>query len=118
MDRITWTSKEDLLAMLDDPALILLDARYGKDWKRSDRKIRNAERLDAQKRTLGKDATHLTRRSSSTVLERTKKRASVRRSGLWHSDTGTSRFFVADGTTWLLPGIRQYQSDMFSAFLT
>jgi rhodanese-related sulfurtransferase len=33
--------------MLDDPTLILLDARYGKDWRRSDRKIRNAERLDA-----------------------------------------------------------------------
>jgi|MudIll2142460700_1097286.scaffolds.fasta_scaffold09630_4 hypothetical protein len=30
-NRITWTSKEELLAMLDDPALILLDARYGKD---------------------------------------------------------------------------------------
>ncbi len=47
MDKITWTSKEELLSILDDPALILLDARYGKDWKRSDRKIRNAQRLDA-----------------------------------------------------------------------
>lgn len=47
MDKITWTSKEELLSILDDPTLILLDARYGKDWKRSDRKIRNAQRLDA-----------------------------------------------------------------------
>ncbi len=47
MDKITWTSMEELLAMLDDPTLVLLDARYGKDWNRSDRKIRNAERLDA-----------------------------------------------------------------------
>ncbi len=46
-NKITWTSKEELLAILDEPSLIILDARYGKDWKRSDRKIRNAERLDA-----------------------------------------------------------------------
>jgi hypothetical protein len=45
--KVTWTSREELLVMLDDPTLILLDARYGKDWRRSDRKIRNAERLDA-----------------------------------------------------------------------
>jgi len=45
--KVAWTSKEELLTLLDDPTLILLDARYGKDWKRSDRKIRNAERLDA-----------------------------------------------------------------------
>lgn len=45
--KVAWTSKEELLTLLDDPTLILLDARSGKDWKRSDRKIRNAQRLDA-----------------------------------------------------------------------
>ena len=46
-EMVRWIGKEELLAILANPALILLDARYGKDWKRSDRKIRNAERLDA-----------------------------------------------------------------------
>ncbi len=44
---VRWITKEALLASLDDSGLILLDTRYGKDWKRAERKIRHAERLDA-----------------------------------------------------------------------
>ncbi|MBI5633320.1 MAG: hypothetical protein HZA15_07585 [Nitrospirae bacterium] len=46
-NRIKWISKENLLSMLNEPGLILFDARYSKDWRRSDRKIKGAIRLDA-----------------------------------------------------------------------
>lgn len=47
-DRIRWMSREELLSILDERGLILFDARYSKDWRRSDQKIRGAIRLDAQ----------------------------------------------------------------------
>lgn len=46
-NRINWIDKEDLLSILHEPGLIIFDARYSKDWNRSDRKIRGAIRLDA-----------------------------------------------------------------------
>jgi len=45
--RIKWVGKEELLSILDERGLIIFDARYSKDWRRSDRKIRGAIRLDA-----------------------------------------------------------------------
>jgi len=46
-NRIRWIGKEELLSILDERGLIIFDARYSKDWRRSDRKIRGAIRLDA-----------------------------------------------------------------------
>lgn len=46
--RIRWMSQEELLSILDEKGLVLFDARYSKDWRRSDQKIRGAIRLDAQ----------------------------------------------------------------------
>ncbi len=45
--RIKWISQAELLSRLDEQGLLLFDARYSKDWKRSDRKIKGAIRLDA-----------------------------------------------------------------------
>lgn len=38
--------QEELLRILDDPALTVLDARIVKDWRKSDRKIKGAVRVD------------------------------------------------------------------------
>ena len=38
--------QEYLLRILDDPALTVLDARIVKDWRKSDRKIKGAVRVD------------------------------------------------------------------------
>jgi hypothetical protein len=45
--RIKLIGKEELLSILDERGLIIFDSRYSKDWRRSDRKIRGAIRLDA-----------------------------------------------------------------------
>lgn len=39
--------KEELLSILDEQGLIIFDARYSKDWRQSDQKIRGDVRLDA-----------------------------------------------------------------------
>jgi len=45
--RINWMGKEELLSILDERGLVLFDARYSKDWRQSDMKIKGAIRLDA-----------------------------------------------------------------------
>lgn len=45
-ETIPRTSPEQLLGILDDPALIILDARLAKDWRESDSKIKGAVRVD------------------------------------------------------------------------
>lgn len=45
--RINWIAREELLSILDERGLIIFDARYSRDWRRSDRKIKGAIRLDA-----------------------------------------------------------------------
>jgi rhodanese-related sulfurtransferase len=42
-------TKEELKAMLDNPDVVLLDVRTGKDWTASDQKIKGALREDPQK---------------------------------------------------------------------
>jgi len=42
-------SKEDLEAKLDDPDVIILDVRVGKDWKESGFKIKGAIRENPKK---------------------------------------------------------------------
>jgi rhodanese-related sulfurtransferase len=50
----TWTmskdvprmTKEELKAMLDNPDIIIIDVRYGKDWTGSDMRIKGAVRED------------------------------------------------------------------------
>lgn len=39
-------SKEDLKAKLDDPNVVIVDVRLGKDWKASESKIKGAIRVD------------------------------------------------------------------------
>lgn len=39
-------TKEDLKAMVDDPDVIILDARSGRDWSSSEFKIQGADRAD------------------------------------------------------------------------
>lgn len=39
-------SKEELLSELDNPDVALLDARIVTDWRKSDKKIRGAVRVD------------------------------------------------------------------------
>ena len=40
-------TKEDLKSMLDNPDVVVLDVRTGKDWKASETKIKGAVREDA-----------------------------------------------------------------------
>ena len=39
-------SQEILLDLLDDPSLVILDARISNDWQKSDNKIKGAIRVD------------------------------------------------------------------------
>ena len=41
-------TKEELKPMLDDPDLVILDARLGRDWKSSEFKIKGAVRVDSK----------------------------------------------------------------------
>lgn len=41
-------TKEELMAMLGNPDLIIIDVRYGKDWTESDVKIKGAVREDPE----------------------------------------------------------------------
>lgn len=50
-DDVKRLSKEELKSMLDNPELILLDVRIGKDWDASEHKIKRALREDPQKVT-------------------------------------------------------------------
>lgn len=42
-------SKEELKAMIDDPDLVIIDVRSGRDWKSSESKIKAAVREDPYK---------------------------------------------------------------------
>ena len=39
-------AKEEVKSFLNDPNVAILDARIGPDWKKSDKKIRGAVRID------------------------------------------------------------------------
>jgi len=39
-------TKDELKGMLDNPDLVIVDVRYGKDWTDSDKKIKGAIRED------------------------------------------------------------------------
>jgi rhodanese-related sulfurtransferase len=39
-------TKEEVKALLNDPNVAILDARLGSDWKKSDKKIKGAVRID------------------------------------------------------------------------
>lgn len=39
-------SKEDVKALLGDPGVVILDARTGSSWSKSDKKIKGAVRAD------------------------------------------------------------------------
>jgi hypothetical protein len=39
-------AKEEVKALLNDPNVAILDARIGSDWKKSDKKIKGAVRID------------------------------------------------------------------------
>jgi hypothetical protein len=41
-------TKEELMAILGNPDLIIIDVRYGKDWTESDVKIKGAVRGDPE----------------------------------------------------------------------
>ena len=41
-------TKEELMAMLGNPDLVIIDVRYGKDWTESDVKIKGAVREDPE----------------------------------------------------------------------
>jgi rhodanese-related sulfurtransferase len=45
-DEAPRISKEEVNALLNDPSVALLDARLTPDWKKSDRKIKGAVRVD------------------------------------------------------------------------
>jgi hypothetical protein len=45
-DEAPRISKEEMNALLNDPSVSLLDARITPDWKKSDRKIKGAVRVD------------------------------------------------------------------------
>lgn len=45
-ETVPSTSQEILLDRLDDPSLVILDARLTKDWRKSDIKIKGAVRVD------------------------------------------------------------------------
>ena len=42
-------TKDDLKPMLDDPDLVILDVRAGKDWKSSEFKIKGATHVESNK---------------------------------------------------------------------
>ena len=61
-DSVSRMTKEELKARLDDPSLVVVDARANRDWSASDRKIKGAVRIeprDASKlpETYSKDQT-------------------------------------------------------------
>ena len=41
-------TKDELMAMLGNPDLVIIDVRYGKDWTESDVKIKGAVREDPE----------------------------------------------------------------------
>jgi len=43
-DQVPRMTKEELKALLDDPDVVVLDVRRGKDWDKSERKIKGAGR--------------------------------------------------------------------------
>jgi rhodanese-related sulfurtransferase len=45
-DDVPRISTEDLKDMLDDPGIAILDTRIVKDWRKTDKKIRGAVRVD------------------------------------------------------------------------
>ena len=45
-DEAPRISKEEVKALLSDPNIAILDARLGSDWKKSDKKIKGAVRVD------------------------------------------------------------------------
>lgn len=45
-DEAPRIAKEDVKALLSDPAVAVLDARIAADWKKSDKKIKGAVRVD------------------------------------------------------------------------
>jgi hypothetical protein len=45
-DSIGRMTKEELKARLDDPSLVIVDARSSRDWDASDRKIKGAVRVE------------------------------------------------------------------------
>ena len=45
-DEAPRIAKEEVKALLSDPNVALLDARLGSDWKKSDKKIKGAVRVD------------------------------------------------------------------------
>jgi rhodanese-related sulfurtransferase len=45
-DRVPRITKEELRAMLGDPAFIILDVRLGQEWSSSDKQIQGAVRED------------------------------------------------------------------------
>ena len=42
-------TKEELKAMIDNPELVIIDVRSGRDWKSSESKIKNAVREEPKK---------------------------------------------------------------------
>jgi rhodanese-related sulfurtransferase len=46
-DTVAKITKEELKARLDDPNMVIVDVRLGKDWKASEVKIKGAVRVDA-----------------------------------------------------------------------
>jgi rhodanese-related sulfurtransferase len=45
-DEAPRISKEEVKALLKDPSVAILDARISSDWKKSDKKIKGAVRVD------------------------------------------------------------------------
>ena len=45
---VSKMTKEELRAKLDDPNVVIVDVRLGKDWKASEEKIKGAIRADAK----------------------------------------------------------------------
>lgn len=45
-DDVPRMTKDELKGLLGTPELVLIDARYGKDWEKSDEKIAGAVRED------------------------------------------------------------------------
>ena len=45
-ETVPRSSQEQLLSMLEDPSLVILDARLAKDYRKSDSRIKRAVRVD------------------------------------------------------------------------
>jgi hypothetical protein len=45
-DNVPRMDKDELKALLDNPDLVILDARTSSDWNKSENKIKGAHRLD------------------------------------------------------------------------